>query len=216
MRFTTRPHHVSWCCLCTALCSSVFMPVCIQISDHQLTVATGEASPDFTIFLDMLAERIELKDWPHFSGGLHVSGSLTGQFSYYTDYKELEVMFHVATLLPLMNNDPQQVRSPPRSVRVRLWYVRVLGVSSVCLCPVFLFSPTQTPQLERKRHLGNDIVMFVFMDEGCKEPFDPSQIRSQFNHIFIVVQPERRKGVTRYKCDNIITLFVVRSQGLTV
>lgn len=85
----------------------------------------------------------------------------------------------------------------------------VLGVS-VCIerlvHPIHL--PMQSPQLERKRHLGNDIVMFVFMDEGCKEPFDPSQIRSQFNHIFIVVQPERRKGVTRYKCAQIITRFL--------
>jgi hypothetical protein len=38
------------------------------------------------------------------------------------------------------------------------------------------------------------------------EPFDPQAIKSQFNHVFAVVQLDRsRKGVTRYKCVQATT-----------
>jgi hypothetical protein len=42
-------------------------------------------------------------------------------------------------------------------------------------------------QIQRKRHIGNDIVCFIFLDGKAK--FDPGTIISQFLHIFIVVQP---------------------------
>ncbi len=56
-------------------------------------------------------------------------------------------------------------------------------------------------QLERKRHLGNDIVLIVFRDAECTDPFDPSQIMSQFNHVFVVVQADKSDPMqgTRYK-----------------
>lgn len=40
-------------------------------------------------------------------------------------------------------------------------------------------------QLERKRHLGNDIVVIIFK-EGDQQ-YDPNCIKSEFNHIFVVV-----------------------------
>ena len=36
-------------------------------------------------------------------------------------------------------------------------------------------------QVERKRHLGNDVVVIVFRESDCTEPFDPLKIKSQFN-----------------------------------
>jgi len=42
-------------------------------------------------------------------------------------------------------------------------------------------------QIQRKRHIGNDIVCFIFLDGKAK--FDPATIVSQFLHVFIVVQP---------------------------
>jgi hypothetical protein len=50
--------------------------------------------------------------------------------------------------------------------------------------------------VERKRHLGNDVVLVVFRDGG-KIPFSPEHIASQFNHVFCVVQPEG----AQYRCD---------------
>ncbi len=43
--------------------------------------------------------------------------------------------------------------------------------------------------MERKRHLGNDIVVIVFLEGDGSVPFDPNLIKSEFNHTFIVVQP---------------------------
>lgn len=42
-------------------------------------------------------------------------------------------------------------------------------------------------QIQRKRHIGNDIVCYIFLDGKSK--FDPATIVSQFLHVFIVVQP---------------------------
>jgi signal-induced proliferation-associated 1 like protein 1 len=44
-----------------------------------------------------------------------------------------------------------------------------------------------TSQLLRKRHIGNDIVTIVFQEPGAL-PFTPKNIRSQFQHVFIIVQ----------------------------
>lgn len=47
--------------------------------------------------------------------------------------------------------------------------------------------------MERKRHLGNDVVVVVFREPG-KEAFDVSMIHSQFNCVFIVVSPHGSGG----------------------
>lgn len=43
-------------------------------------------------------------------------------------------------------------------------------------------------QLQRKRHVGNDIVTVVFQEEAT--PFVPDMIASNFLHAFILVQVE--------------------------
>ncbi|KAJ3160838.1 hypothetical protein HDU86_008198 [Geranomyces michiganensis] len=43
-------------------------------------------------------------------------------------------------------------------------------------------------QIQRKRHIGNDIVTIVFLDGNCQ--FDPKSIKSQFLHVFIAVQED--------------------------
>ena len=50
------------------------------------------------------------------------------------------------------------------------------------------FSETDTQQLQRKRHIGNDIVSVVFQ-EG-ETPFSPDMVTSHFLHAYIVVRPE--------------------------
>ena len=49
------------------------------------------------------------------------------------------------------------------------------------------FTPDNTQQVERKRHLGNDIVIVVF--HTGSGALDPSCFKSQFNHVFVVVRP---------------------------
>lgn len=60
------------------------------------------------------------------------------------------------------------------------------------------FSSGDNQQVQRKRHIGNDIVAIVFQDENT--PFSPVSIRSHFLHVFIVVQVEEpNSSNTRYK-----------------
>ncbi|OCT71221.1 rap1 GTPase-activating protein 1 [Xenopus laevis] len=49
------------------------------------------------------------------------------------------------------------------------------------------YTPGDPQQLQRKRHIGNDIVSLVFQEEGAV--FSPNLITSHFLHCFIVVQP---------------------------
>ncbi len=57
-------------------------------------------------------------------------------------------------------------------------------------------------QVERKRHLGNDVVLLVFRDGPFTTPFRPSAIRSQFNR-------------TRLFCDNNrLTLVAVGNEDV--
>ncbi|ELT98489.1 hypothetical protein CAPTEDRAFT_177664 [Capitella teleta] len=100
-------------------------------------------------FLNLLGQRVQLKDFKGFRGGLDTQHGQTGAESVYTTFKEREIMFHVSTLLPHTDGDPQQ--------------------------------------LQRKRHIGNDIVAIIFQEANT--PFAPDMIASHFLHAFVVVQP---------------------------
>jgi len=122
-----------------------------------------ETPPALTEFMNFLADKVPLKGWTKFRGGLNTQNDSTGTESYYTSFHHFEVMFHISTMIPFHKDDTQQI--------------------------------------ERKRHLGNDVVIIVFRDEDNMTPFSPSVIRSQFNHIFCVVQPHHSKKSkeTRYR-----------------
>ena len=47
-------------------------------------------------------------------------------------------------------------------------------------------SSSNNQQVERKRHIGNDVVVIVFKEQNAA-PYLPSTVSSHFNHIFIVV-----------------------------
>ncbi|KAH8244170.1 hypothetical protein KR026_001729 [Drosophila bipectinata] len=119
-----------------------------------------QTSPAFDEFLDVLGQRIRLKDHKGYRGGLDIQNGHTGDTAVYEVFKEREIMFHVSTLLPHTEGDPQQ--------------------------------------LQRKRHIGNDIVAIVFQETNT--PFSPDMIASHFLHAFIVVQPiEPNTPHARYK-----------------
>jgi len=107
-------------------------------------------SPAMDKFLDVLGHRVTLASHSGYRGGLDTQFGQTGQYSVYTEHVNKEIMFHVATLLPFTESDPQQ--------------------------------------LERKRHIGNDIVSLVFQEGST--PFSPDAVTSHFLHAYIVVQPE--------------------------
>lgn len=130
-----------------------------QITEEQI-FCNRHSSPAFDEFLHVLGQRIQLKDHKGYRGGLDTQFGQTGDEAVYHVYKDREVMFHVSTLLPYTENDPQQ--------------------------------------LQRKRHIGNDIVAIVFQEANT--PFSPDMIASHFLHAFIVVQPiDPCTPDTRYK-----------------
>jgi RAP1 GTPase activating protein 1 len=96
-------------------------------------------SPELEKFLNFLGDRITLKGWSGFTGGLDVKSThththhntappdhvivefsflslphtraddTTGTHSVFTLFRDLNVMFHVCTLLPYNPKDPQQL-----------------------------------------------------------------------------------------------------------
>lgn len=130
-----------------------------QTTEEEL-FSNNQTTPAFEEFLDLLGDRIRLKDHKGYRGGLDIQNGHTGDQAVYQVFKEREIMFHVSTMLPHTDGDPQQ--------------------------------------LERKRHIGNDIVAIVFQEENT--PFSPDMIASHFLHAFIVIQPiEPNTPNVRYK-----------------
>eukprot|EP01126_Amoeba_proteus_P058928 TRINITY_DN7666_c0_g2_i6.p1 TRINITY_DN7666_c0_g2~~TRINITY_DN7666_c0_g2_i6.p1 ORF type:complete len:442 (-),score=85.55 TRINITY_DN7666_c0_g2_i6:123-1448(-) len=64
------------------------------------------------------------------------------------------------------------------------------------------FCPTDEQQIERKRHLGNDITILIFKEPGVK--VDVTIFFSFFTHVYIVIEPFTELGQTFYKiaCAN--------------
>ncbi|XP_019405402.1 PREDICTED: signal-induced proliferation-associated 1-like protein 2 isoform X2 [Crocodylus porosus] len=133
------------------------------------------AGPAFEEFLDLLGQRVRLKGFSKYRAQLDNKTDSTGTHSLYTTYKDYELMFHVSTMLPYMPNNRQQDLTTP------------------CLVtdqdiPLVL-EPAGDPKskLLRKRHIGNDIVTIVFQEPGAL-PFTPKNIRSHFQHVFVIVK----------------------------
>ncbi|XP_009947917.1 PREDICTED: rap1 GTPase-activating protein 1, partial [Leptosomus discolor] len=62
------------------------------------------------------------------------------------------------------------------------------------------FTEGDSQQLQRKRHIGNDIVAIIFQDEST--PFVPDMIASNFLHAYVVVQlTHGATGDTLYKVN---------------
>ncbi|MFT7815511.1 GTPase-activating Rap/Ran-GAP domain-like protein 3 isoform X4 [Arapaima gigas] len=62
------------------------------------------------------------------------------------------------------------------------------------------YSKDNKQQVERKRHIGNDIVTIVFQEGDDASPsFKPSMIRSHFTHIFALVRYNNQNNSYRLK-----------------
>ncbi|XP_050432904.1 GTPase-activating Rap/Ran-GAP domain-like protein 3 [Adelges cooleyi] len=121
-----------------------------QLTDDEM-LSNENGSEEFNQFVSLLGNRVRLKGWDKYRGGLDVKGDMTGDYSAYTIYEGHEIMFHVSTMLPYSKDNRQQV--------------------------------------ERKRHIGNDIVNIVYVDGGTSQmsQFNPAFIKSQFTHVFALV-----------------------------
>ncbi|XP_075233852.1 rap GTPase activating protein radish [Lycorma delicatula] len=138
----------------------------IYVKEGQYTeeeiLDNNENSPLFQEFLQILGDKVRLKGFDKYKGGLDTVHDLTGLYSVYTNWRSIEIMFHVSTQLPYEKHDPQK--------------------------------------LQRKRHIGNDIVCVVFL-EADNTSFSPACIKSHFLHTFILVRtsPRIKRKPTRYE-----------------
>ena len=138
----------------------------IYVKEGQYTeeeiLDNNEHSPLFDEFLQIIGDKVRLKGFDKYKGGLDTVHDLTGLYSVYTHWRNIEIMFHVSTLLPYEKNDPQK--------------------------------------LQRKRHVGNDIVCVVFLESNNTD-FSPACIKSHFLHTFVLVKvsPRSRRKPTRYE-----------------
>ena len=57
-------------------------------------------SDDLLTFLQILSERVRLKGFNRYRGDLDVKDDLHGEYSYYTQYQNHEIMFNIAPLIP--------------------------------------------------------------------------------------------------------------------
>ncbi|KAF8932775.1 Rap/ran-GAP protein [Haplosporangium gracile] len=72
------------------------------------------------------------------------------------------------------------------------------------------YNTVDRQQIQRKRHIGNDIVCIVFVDGD--QPFVPNAIKSQFLHIFVIIRlitlPDGTKGYSvTIACDEQVPEF---------
>ncbi|XP_012275503.1 uncharacterized protein LOC105697084 [Orussus abietinus] len=132
-----------------------------QYSEEEI-LGNNDNSFLFQEFLQILGDKVRLKGFDKYKGGLDNVHDLTGLYSVYTNWRGIEIMFHVSTLLPFEKNDPQK--------------------------------------LQRKRHIGNDIVCVVFL-EADNTSFSPACIKSHFLHTFILVRvsPLNKRKITKYE-----------------
>jgi len=128
-----------------------------------------EPSRAFEKFLELLGDRVDLQGFAGFRGGLDVKHGHTGSQSVYTKHT-------------------------------------MCGGSRKLECDIMFhvstmlpYSETDAQQLERKRHLGNDIVVIVFLEGEGVVPYDPNVLKSEFNHAFVIVQPLGRGGEQLYR-----------------
>lgn len=79
-----------------------------QRTEEQI-LDNNENSPLFEEFLQILGDKVRLQGFDKYKGGLDTIYDLTGLYSVYTNWRDIEIMFHVSTLLPYEKHDPQKV-----------------------------------------------------------------------------------------------------------
>lgn len=76
------------------------------------------------------------------------------------------------------------------------------------------FKPTDPQQLEKKRHIGNDLVIIIFHQSN--EPFDLASIASHQNHVIAFVQPEKDTFKVTFVYKNGVPAFTPELPSPTI
>ncbi|KAG2179972.1 hypothetical protein INT43_003759 [Umbelopsis isabellina] len=123
--------------------------------------ANTECSPSFYRMMSAIADQVQLKGYLGWAGGLDTKTGESGANVYVSKWKEFDIVYHAAPLIPARESDRQQIH--------------------------------------RKRHVGNDIVTLIFLEGDAK--FDPTVIKSQFLHVFLLVREEMIDGRIAWRVE---------------
>ena len=122
-------------------------------------LSNAEMGDSLSSFMDAIADQVSLSGFSGYAGGLDTSGrDLTGPFSYY------------AKTGPVHDDDP------PAEEEI-MFHV----------APLLPHDSTSEQQLLRKRHVGNDVVLLVVLEEGAG-PYVSDTLVCRFNHVIVAVQ----------------------------
>ena len=146
-------------------------------------------------FLDWLtcSEKITLAKHKGHTAGLDCSGNdATGVYSYYAKFNSLGEVTTTNNSNPLFNST-----AAPTNEEFQLMF----HVST--LLPFQLQDPER---IERKRHIGNDVVVIVWIDTAPGEtpPPIPMAFASRMTHVYIVIHriwDEKDEKKVRYKIN---------------
>ena len=69
-----------------------------------------EGSPAYDRFLRLMGNTISLRGWSGYSGGLDVQGDSKGKYSLFTTFEDINIMYHVSTMLPYDPKDPHKLQ----------------------------------------------------------------------------------------------------------
>lgn len=145
-------------------------------------------STAFMRFYNILGDLINLKDHTGYAAGLDTKNGNTGTYSVFSTLK-----YNTSTqTAETITKDANSNNSPIKGDAVL--FDIMFHVST--LLP---FTPGDDQQIQRKRHIGNDLVCLIFISHsGERElrvsdwksniPFDPKKISTQFIHVYLVVQ----------------------------
>ncbi|GAA5795314.1 hypothetical protein HPULCUR_000670 [Helicostylum pulchrum] len=116
---------------------------------------TGLAS-DCKDFLDIMGGKIDLKGYQGYAAGLDTKTGESGQHAYTSQWNDVDIMFHVAPLMPLQANDKQQV-------------LRKKHIGNDIVCIIFLEGEQQfNPKAIRSQFLHVYIVVKPELDQDNK------------------------------------------------
>eukprot|EP00736_Rhodelphis_marinus_P000730 Rmarinus@m.7452 len=80
------------------------------VEDEMFSNTEKDMSPEFHEFLKILGDRVKLKGWKGYAGGLDVKEDRYGTDSVCCTWQNSEVMYHVSTFLPQSTTNKQQIQ----------------------------------------------------------------------------------------------------------
>ncbi|KAI8063068.1 hypothetical protein BDF21DRAFT_428612 [Thamnidium elegans] len=107
-------------------------------------------------FLNIMGRKIELKGYQGYAAGLDTKTGESGQHAYISQWNDIDIMFHVAPLMPLQPSDKQQV-------------LRKKHIGNDIVCIIFLEGEQQfNPKAIRSQFLHVYIVVKPELDQDNK------------------------------------------------